>query len=67
MLRAKSETSLISISFTSGSDDIDEEQFAESRRKVPPVPSNSHLHCHSSTLHLPIDAFDQTTDPKTQK
>ncbi|KAK9731870.1 RhoGEF domain [Popillia japonica] len=51
----------------SGSDDIDEEQFAEGRRKVPPVPSNSHLHCHSSTLHLPIDAFDQTTDPKTQK
>ncbi|XP_022916262.2 puratrophin-1-like isoform X2 [Onthophagus taurus] len=51
----------------SGSDDIEEEHFAEERRKVPPVPSNSHLHCHSSTLHLPMDGFDQTDDPKTQK
>ncbi|KAF5301253.1 hypothetical protein FQR65_LT00953 [Abscondita terminalis] len=51
----------------SGSDDIEDEHFSDSRRKVPPVSANSHLHCHSSTLHLPVETFDSHTDPKTQK
>ncbi|KAB0796014.1 hypothetical protein PPYR_10075 [Photinus pyralis] len=51
----------------SGSDDIEDDHFGESRKKVPPISANSHLHCHASTFHLPVDSFDSHTDPKTQK
>lgn len=51
----------------SGSEDIEEEHYVHERRKVPPVPSNSHLYCHSSIMDIPNDAFDSNTDPKTQK
>ncbi|XP_065160574.1 uncharacterized protein [Atheta coriaria] len=51
---------------SSSSDDIDD-HFTEERRTVKPVPSNSHLYCHSSILDLPTDGFAENTDPKTQK
>lgn len=43
-----------------------DEQYNNERNKtIPPIPVNSHLHCHSS-LDLP-NIQDQNIDPKTQK
>lgn len=55
--------------FSNGSDELEEheEQYNNERNKtIPPIPVNSHLHCHASTLDLP-NVHDQNIDPKTQK
>lgn len=53
--------------FYSSSEDIEEDNYNHERRKVTPISVNSHLYCHSSNLELTSDAFDSSTDPKTQK
>ncbi|XP_050301872.1 uncharacterized protein LOC126740062 isoform X3 [Anthonomus grandis grandis] len=50
-----------------GCDDIEEDQYLEERRKIPPVTANNHLYCHDSTLDLPTDALYNNMDEETQK
>jgi hypothetical protein len=52
---------------SNSSDDIEEENYSEEPRKVPPIPANNHLYCHASSLDLPSDALYSNMDPKTQK
>lgn len=52
---------------SSSSDDIEELNYSEERRKVPPITANSHLYCHASTLHISSEALYTNMDPKTQK
>lgn len=52
---------------SNSSDDIEDDNYSEERRKVPPISANSHLHCHNSTFDLPSDALYNNMDPKTQK